>query len=100
MEQKVQLQHPAGKHAVKIDKNKYEILSKSITRCLNKTPLTHKELFGAVVADLKKKKITFEGSVEWYMESVKLDLEAKKFLQRIKENSQLKFALTTKKKAR
>lgn len=96
MEQKIQLKHPAGKHAVRMDKSKYEILSTSISRCLKNTSLTHKELFEAVSADFKKRKIKFEGSVEWYMESVKLDMEANKLLQRINDASQLKFQLMQK----
>lgn len=93
MEQKIRLKHPAGKHAVRMDKDKYEILSKSIFRCLKNKSLTHKELLEAVIDDFKKHKIKFEGSVEWYMESVKLDLEANKLLLRIKDKSLLKFQL-------
>jgi hypothetical protein len=43
--------------------------------------------------DFKKNKIKFEGSVEWYMESVKLDLEANKFIERVYDKSRLKFRL-------
>jgi hypothetical protein len=83
MEQKIQLMHPAGKHAVRMDKNKYDILRKVILRSLKAGELTHKELHKAVLADFKRTKIKFEGSVEWYMESVKLDLEATKAIERI-----------------
>jgi hypothetical protein len=83
MEQKIQLKHPAGKHAVRMDKNKYDVLRKAILRSLKEGELTHKELHKAVLADFKRTKIKFEGSVEWYMESVKLDLEATKAIERI-----------------
>lgn len=77
-----------------MDKSKYEILSQSIFRCLKNKPLTHKELLEAIVVDFKKQKIKFDGSIEWYMESVKLDMEANKLLCRTKQNLKLKFQLT------
>ena len=92
---KIQLSHPAGKKAVRIDKDKYDLLSKAILRCLTNKSLTHTELFAAILADFKKRNIKFEGSVEWYMESVKLDLEAKRFIERVKEKYQLKFQLVS-----
>lgn len=99
MEQKIQLKHPAGKHAVRMDKDKCETLSKAILRCLKNKPLTHKELLEAIVTEFKKQKsdsyrIKFDGSIEWYMESVKLDMEANKLLCRTKQNLKLKFQLT------
>jgi hypothetical protein len=95
MEQKIQLKHPAGKHAVRMDKSKYDILSKSIFRCLKNKSLTHKELLEAIIADFKKHKIKFDGSVEWYMESVKLDLEANKLILRLKDKLLLKFKIAS-----
>jgi hypothetical protein len=85
MEDKIQLTHPAGKHAVRMDRTKYEVLKKAIIKSLKKGSLTHTELFKAVKTDFKDRKIKFEGSVEWYMESVKLDLEATKQIERIAE---------------
>jgi hypothetical protein len=78
MENRIQLSHPEGKNAVKIDAGKYEMMKNAITQTLSNQPLTHKEMHEAVNKYFKKNKITFEGSVEWYMESVKLDMEAKK----------------------
>ena len=83
MEQKIQLTHPAGKHAVRMDKNKYDILRKAILRSLKPGELTHTELYKAVLADFKRTKTKFEGTVELYMESVKLDLEATNAIERI-----------------
>ena len=83
MEQKIQLTHPAGKHAVRMDKNKYDILRKAILRSLKVGELTHTELYKTVLADFKRTKTKFEGTVEWYMESVKLDLEATNVIERI-----------------
>lgn len=92
MSDKIQLQHPLGKKAVRIDTDKYTVMHEAILTALNK-PLTHTELTNAVNDLLKKKKISFDGSVEWYLESVKLDMEAKKELERCKENGKLKFQL-------
>ena len=96
METKIQLLHPAGKNAFKIDAGKYKLMSDAIIRSLKKQALTHKEILDAINAYFKKSKIKFEGSVEWYMEGVKLDLEAKKMVKRIKEGSRLKFQLNSK----
>jgi hypothetical protein len=95
MEQRIQLSHPAGKKAVTMGKSKYDIMKKAILKCLTKKgALSHTEMLSAINDDFKKTKITFEGSVEWHMESVKLDLEANKIIMRYKEKSKFKFKLT------
>ena len=84
MEERIQLKHPAGKHAVTMAKEKYEVMSKAIIASLEKNiALTHTEMTQAVVNYFKKNKIKFDGAIEWYMESVKLDLEANKIIERI-----------------
>jgi hypothetical protein len=93
MEQKIQLLHPAGKHAVRIAKNKYNTIEKAVFSSLEKGELTHTEMLEAVTGNFKKYKINFEGSVEWYMESVKLHLEALKMIERVPDKSRLKFRL-------
>jgi len=40
MENRIQLLHPEGKNAFKIDVGKYDVISKAITQCLNKQALT------------------------------------------------------------
>ena len=94
MEQTIQLLHPAGKKAVRMDVNKYTIIKNAILNSLqHNRELTHTEILQAIVQDIKKNKIEFEGSVEWYMESVKLDLEANKIIERFYDKSRLKFKL-------
>lgn len=44
--------------------------------------MTHHELTHAVEARLRGK---FEGSIGWYMESTKLDLEARKLIRRVEK---------------
>ena len=92
-EDKIQLMHPEGKHAFRIDAGKYDVMSKAILQVLKKGPLMHKEMHAAILAYFKKNKIKFEGAAEWYMEGVKLDLEARNSVIRVKENSKLKFQL-------
>jgi hypothetical protein len=95
MEQKIQLKHPAGKRAIRMYKEKYSVMEKSLLICLiGKAELTHKEILQLILEDFKKKKIKFEGSVEWHMEWVKLDLEAKKKITRIAYTTPNKFKLT------
>ena len=94
MEQKVQLLHPAGKKAVRMDIGKYTIMKKALLNGLKqKGELTHTEILHAIILNFKRNKIKFEGSVEWYMESVKLDLEAGKLIERVSDKKQLKFRL-------
>ncbi len=94
MEQKIKLKHPAGKPAVSIDKSKYDTTKKSILNSLKKAELTHTEILHAITEDFSKNKIKFEGSVGWYTEWVKLDLEAHKIIERISDKSPQKFRLS------
>lgn len=63
-----------------IAKNRYDLMRATITSILKGKRLTHDELTAAVENALKG---TFGGSIPWYMESVKLDLEARKVIERI-----------------
>ena len=70
-----------------MNKDKYEVLKKALLHALGaKGELTHTELLKAITLDFKKNKIKFEGSLEWSMVWVKLDLEAKKEIKRIGES--------------
>jgi hypothetical protein len=96
METKIQLKHPAGKKAISMDKDKYETLKKILfNRLKTKGESTHTELLQAITEDFKKNKIKFAGSVEWHMEWVKLDLEAKNEIIRIGDKSPVKFAIVS-----
>lgn len=94
MNEKVQLLHPEGKKLPRIDKEKYDVLRKAILQSLKKGPLRHKEILEAVLSDFKKHKTKFEGAVEWYMEGVKLDLEANKLIVRLKDKASFLWQLT------
>jgi hypothetical protein len=94
MTQSIQLTHPAGKKAVSMDKSKYDALKKPLlNRLKTKGESTHKEILQAITEDFAKNKTKFEGSVEWHMEWVKLDLEARNEIRRIADKSRTKFAL-------
>ena len=97
MEQKIQLQHPQGKKAVSISKDKYELLKTEIVEYLTKNAdATFSDISKAIAHDFKEKKIKFDGSLMWYLEWVKLDLEAKQIITRVPKTSPQKYLLTTK----
>jgi CO dehydrogenase nickel-insertion accessory protein CooC1 len=51
----------------------------NILSVLSKTEPTHTELMEAIFENLKD---TFEGGIQWYGETVKLDLEARAIIER------------------
>ncbi len=80
-EERIKLSHPEGENAVNITVEKYTVIKDAIMQSLaNNAALTHTELFQAVKDHLQQNNIIFKGAVEWYMESVKLDLEANKII--------------------
>ena len=94
MESKIQLKHPAGKKAVSMETGKYNALKKPLLDLLKiKGESTHAEMLQAITDDFKKNKTKFEGSIEWHMEWVKLDLEARKEIKRIPDTSPIKFTV-------
>ena len=94
-EQKIQLKHPQGKKAVSINKGKYDLLTKEMIQHLTeKKDGTFSELLKSIFQSLKDKKIIFDGSLNWYLEWVKLDLEARQIITRVPKTSPQKYALT------
>ncbi len=82
---KILTKHPQGKRGVAIDEQKYEMLKKAILSALKKKELTHTELFDRLDQSLEGK---FDGSIHWYGETVKLDLEARKLIERTSSKPQ------------
>ena len=78
-EEKIMTKHPQGKTGRNISRQKYESLKKAILSVLKDRELTHTELFKQLNKSLKNK---FSGNVSWYGETVKLDLEARKLIER------------------
>jgi len=80
--------HPdKTKKGVNISKEKYEAVKAALLAAIPAgRSISHENLIAAVEKKLGK---TFEGSVPWYAESVKLDLEARKIIQRSKGSPQM-----------
>lgn len=73
--------HPEKKQGVKISKEKYEIIRKAILCVLE----TQKEITFMNLSRAVEKEVNgnFEGSVMWYVTTVKLDLEARGQIKRV-----------------
>jgi hypothetical protein len=78
-EGKILTKHSLGKSGKNIDNQKYGTLKKAIVSALKNKELTHTELFSQLNKALKGK---FSGNINWYGETVKLDLEARKTIER------------------
>lgn len=73
--------HPDKKQGVKISREKYEVIRKAILSTLRKQKeMTFMNLSRAVEKEVNG---NFEGSVTWYVTTVKLDLEARGILKRV-----------------
>jgi Family of unknown function (DUF6958) len=77
--------HPLGKSGKNISRQKYEAVREAILSALKNRELTHTELFEQLRKRLKNK---FSGNVSWYGETVKLDLEARKMVERTSSRPQ------------
>jgi hypothetical protein len=78
-EEKILTKHSLGKSGKNISKEKYETLKDAILSALKNEELTHTELFNQLNKRLENK---FAGNISWYGETVKLDLEARKIIER------------------
>ncbi|HKO22685.1 MAG TPA: hypothetical protein VJX91_08515 [Candidatus Eisenbacteria bacterium] len=81
----IQTKHPAGKSGRSISREKYDEVKDAMVAALRGRGLTHTELMSALQQKLKK---SFDGNISWYGETVKLDLEARKTVQRTDEKPQ------------
>lgn len=88
----IQTLHPkADKTNKKISLEKYNYIKGNILAILFENEFTHTELMEELYAKVKD---TFEGGVQWYGETVKLDLEARNLIERTKSKPE-KYRLTT-----
>jgi hypothetical protein len=72
--------HPAGKHGVNISRDKYtQVKTVILTIISSHGELTFKELLRLGKIELSGK---FDGSIPWYLTTVKLDLEARGMIRR------------------
>ena len=78
---KILTRHPdPEKKGANISKSKYDIIREGIIEVLGRKQLTATEIFNMLKLDLDG---SFDGSITWYGETVKLDLEARKLIERI-----------------
>ena len=84
-EEKILTKHPLGKSGKNISKEKYETLKKAILSTLKNAQLTHTQLFNELNNRLRRR---FSGNISWYGETVKLDLEARKIIERTSSKPQ------------
>jgi len=76
----IQTLHPdKTKTNKRITLEKYNYIKTNLLAVLKKAELTHTDLMEALYQRVKEK---FEGGVQWYGETVKLDLEARGVIER------------------
>ena len=81
MKDMIRTLHPEKKQGVNISREKYEIIRKAILSALHKqNEISFMNLSRAVEKEVNG---SFEGSVNWYVTTVKLDLEARGMIKRV-----------------
>ena len=91
-EEKIQTLHPDPKKTNKlIALKKYDVIKENILSILKDGEPTHTELMEKLYANVKD---SFDVGVQWYGETVKLDLEARAIIERTKGKPE-KYRLTT-----
>jgi hypothetical protein len=85
MAEKIMTLHPQGKQGVNISKEKYDTVRQAIVDSL----ADQGEMsFWDLVEDVNRKLAgSFDGSVNWYVTTVKLDLEARGRVKRLADRS-------------
>ncbi|MEO6136157.1 MAG: hypothetical protein ABIP35_13455 [Ginsengibacter sp.] len=88
----IQTLHPdPAKTNKRISLDKYTFIKENLLNILSEMEPTHTELMEELYVRVKD---NFEGSVQWYGETVKLDLEARKIIERTKDKPE-KYKLAT-----
>lgn len=79
-EEKIETLHPErGKKNKSIPITQYKIMKAAILKVLQHSEPTHTELLNKLSENLKNK---FHDNISWYAMTVKLDLEARKIIER------------------
>lgn len=80
VDEKTLTRHPdRNKSGKQISKEKYDVIKQAMLSILKGRELTHTQLFDELETQLGG---NFEGNISWYGETLKLDLEARKIIQR------------------
>ncbi|MTI32336.1 DUF6958 family protein [Xanthovirga aplysinae] len=94
MEEKILTLHPDGKKGVNILRRRYEVIKDFILKVIEEQQeISFEDLTDLAVSKLKD---SFDGKVIWYMVTVKLDLEARKVIERIPKTSPHKLRMKIK----
>lgn len=90
-EEKILTLHPAGKNGVQISLKKYELIKSSIINTIK----YHQEISFEVLTDqaIATLQHNFDGKVIWYIVTVKLDLEARKIIEKVARSSPQKLRM-------
>lgn len=86
LDEKILTKHPdPGKQGVRISKAKYDVMRGTIVDLLRVNgEMTFTELVDAAKESLAGR---FDGSISWYVTTVKLDLEARQVIQCVPKTS-------------
>jgi hypothetical protein len=79
MSEKILTRHPQRKTGRSISREKYDQVRAAMLGILGRSELTHTELMMRLHERLVNR---FDGNPHWYGETVKLDLEARKVIER------------------
>ncbi len=91
MEERILTLHPEGKQGVNISKKKYEAIRLAILSILaEQDEILFKDLPAVVDRQLQG---DFDGSISWYVTTVKLDLEARGLIVRVAQSSPQRLCL-------
>jgi len=95
MGERILTQHPnPDKQGVNISKRKYETIRSKIIEYLHRHgETTFQNLINEISRELKG---SFNGSIPWYVTTVKLDLEGREIIERIPNSSPQRLRLTNK----
>jgi hypothetical protein len=84
-EEKILTLHPAGKKGTNISLEKYTAIKKEILSVIiEHEVITYDEMCDIIIDRLQP---VFDGRVVWYVVTVKLDLEARKIIERVPKTS-------------
>ena len=83
MKDTIRTLHPQKKQGVNISKEKYEIIHKAILSTLRQQKEKEMQFMKLSRAVEKEVRGDFEGSVMWYVTTVKLDMEARGEVKRV-----------------
>lgn len=94
MSEKIETLHPdPRKQGVNIDRGKYMQISQAISGILQDGETLFQDLVDQVGQQLAGE---FDGSVPWYVTTIKLDMEARGLIERVPDSSPQRLRLTTK----